>query len=431
MGVSRNAMNPLAPTHIWVPFESLGRLLLALLLGLFVGLEREWRGKDAGLRTFGLVSLLGAMGSMLGPGYALVSLGLVGVLVGFLNLQSMRAEKGTELTTSAALLVTALSGSLCGLGHTFTPTAVAVVTTGLLSYKERLADFGHSLTAEELRSAVLLGILTFAIYPVLPARPVDPWGLIAPRSAWMTVILIAGIGFANYVLWKLFGSRGIEFAGFLGGLVNSTVTVTELASRVGEAGGDLGSVAYRGVLLSVAAMSVRNAVLLGIFKPQALAVAGGSLGLMFIASAALALLGRRAPAPSSAEAPFTLKSPFSLRSALKFGLIFLGLQVLGALALSLFGRFGFYGVSLVGGFVSSASAVASAGMLAAADRVSVSVAGVGAVLASLASVTVNLILVARLSSSRDLVRRLAAATLVLLALGLAGAFLTARLTGAA
>jgi hypothetical protein len=39
------------------------------------------------------------------------------------------------------------------------------------------------LTAEELRSAILLGILVFAVYPVLPLHPVDPWGSIAPRVA--------------------------------------------------------------------------------------------------------------------------------------------------------------------------------------------------------------------------------------------------------
>ncbi len=248
-------MNPFAPTVTWVPFDSLARLLLALLVGLFVGLEREWRGKDAGLRTFGLVGLFMCIGSMLGTGYALAGIGMVGLLITFLNIQSMRADKGTELTTSAALLVTGLSGALCGVGHTITPVAIAVVTTGLLSWKERLAEFGHKLTAEELRLAVLLGILAFAIYPVLPTHSIDPWGLIEPRSAWITVILIAGIGFVNYVLWKLFGTRGIEFAGFLGGLVNSTVTVTELASRAGEAGDALEPVAYRGIMLSVAAMS--------------------------------------------------------------------------------------------------------------------------------------------------------------------------------
>jgi uncharacterized membrane protein (DUF4010 family) len=324
------------------------------------------------------------------------------------------------------MLVTGLSGALCGVGHTITPVAIAVVTTGLLSWKERLAEFGHRLTAEELRSAVLLGILAFAIYPVLPAHPVDPWGLISPRAAWITVILIAGIGFVNYVLWKLFGTRGIEFAGFLGGLVNSTVTVTELASRAGEAGDALGPVAYRGILLSVAAMCVRNALILGIFKPASLLVAAPCLGVMLLASFALALLGARPPSVASTEAPFAMKSPFSLRSALKFGLLFLVLQLLGALAQSLFGRFGFYGVSLAGGLVSSASAVASAAMLAASNRVSVPAAGVGAVLASLASVAVNVVLVARLSKSRALVRRVGLATLLLLALGLAGALVTAQ-----
>jgi uncharacterized membrane protein (DUF4010 family) len=367
------------------------------------------------------------MGSMLGAGYALMSMGLVGVLIVFLNLQSMRADKGTELTTSAALLVTGLSGALCGVGHTITPVAIAVVTTGLLSWKERLAEFGHRLTAEELRSAVLLGILAFAVYPVLPAHPVDPWGLIEPRTAWITVLLIAGIGFANYVLWKVFGTRGIEFAGFLGGLVNSTVTVTELASRAGEMGGELESVAYRGILLSVAAMSLRNAIVLGIFKPDALLVAAPTLGLMLLASGALALLSRPQTTQPSNERPLAIKSPFSLRSALKFGAIFLALQLIGSLGQSLFGRFGFYGVSLVGGCVSSASAVAAAAMLAAANKIPVAVAGVGSVLASLASAAINLVLVARLSKSRVLVRRVGLATLIVLALGLAGALVTARL----
>jgi uncharacterized membrane protein (DUF4010 family) len=422
-------MSELGPTITWVPFASLARLLLALLLGLFVGLEREWRGKEAGLRTYGLAAMLGALGSMAGLPYALVCLGLVGVLVVLLNVQSMRSSQGTELTTSVALLVTTMSGILCGLGHTITPVAVAVVTTALLSWKEYFAKFGHSLTAEEMRSAVLLGILAFAVYPVLPAHPVDPWGLIEPRAAWLTVVLIAAIGFANYVLWKLFGTRGVEFAGFLGGLVNSTVTVSELSSRVEETGGALADVAYRGVLLSIAAMTVRNALILGIFKPPVLLVAAGSLLVMLGASVAMALLARRPQLQAGEDKPLALKSPFSLRSALKFGLIFLILQVAGTVAQSTFGRFGFYAVSVVGGFVSSASAVAAAAMLASRDAIPASVAGVGAVLASLASAAVNVALVARFSGSRPLTVRTGVATVVIVLLGLAGALVTMRWTG--
>jgi uncharacterized membrane protein (DUF4010 family) len=422
-------MEPLLPTITWIPFAAMGRLTLALLVGLFVGLEREWRGKEAGLRTFGLVGLLGAMGGMLGTPYAITTLVLIGVLLVFLNLQGLRAGEGSELTTSAAMLVTCLSGVLCGLGHTFTPVAVGVVTAGLLSWKEYLAEFGHKLTVQELRSAILLGILAFAIYPVLPAHPIDPWGLIEPRAAWTTVILIAAIGFVNYVLWKLFGTRGIEFAGFLGGLVNSTVTVTELAVRVRESGPALVDVAYRGAVLSIAAMTVRNAVVLAIFERRALAVASGSLALMLSASVVLELLARSPSGPRASveERPLELTSPFSLRSALKFGVIFLALQVLGSLAQTLFGRFGFYFVSLLGGFVSSASAVAAAAMLAARGKISASDAGIGSVVASLASAAVNIVLVARFSRSPPLIRRLGIATLIVVGVGLAGAVATARL----
>lgn len=421
-------MNALAPTISWVPFESLARLTLALLLGLFIGFEREWRGKDAGVRTFGLVALLGSMAVMIGTAYALVTVGAVGLLVVFLNAQSMRMNQGTELTTSAALLVTVSSGVLCGLGHTITPVAVVVITTGLLSWKERLAEFGHRLTAEELRSAVLLGILAFAIYPVLPNRAIDPWGLIVPRIAWITVILIAGIGFANYILWKIFGTRGIEFAGFFGGLVNSTVTATELASRVAELGPAAESVAYRGLLLSVAAMALRNGVILSLFKWNALRVAAGALGAMLLASVGLAFFGAHAAPGSSQERPLLLTSPFSLRSVLKFAGIFLALEIVGSLAQTAFGTSGFYGVSLLGGLISSASAVASAAQLAAGGKISVTVAGVGAVLASLASGAVNFLMVARLSRSTSLVRRVGVATLLVLVVGVAGALVAAHLT---
>ena len=88
------------------------------------------------------------------------------------------------------------------------------------------------------------------------------------KPVWLTVILVAGIGFVNYVLWKIYGTRGVEVAGFLGGLVNSSVVVTELAKRVHETQGHLADVAYRGIILATAAMMVRNVVLLAILYPQ-------------------------------------------------------------------------------------------------------------------------------------------------------------------
>ena len=244
----------------WPYLPTLARLGLALAIGLFIGIEHERRHKEAGLRTFAFASVLGAVGGLLGDPFSWMALGSVAVLVVFLNIETIRTDEGAEITTSAALFVTSFAGLLAGQGHTFTPSALGIATAALLAWKEPLAGFSQALTESELRSAILLAILAFVVYPILPVGSIDPWQLVEPRAAWITVILIAALGFTNYVLLKLYGARGIEFTGFLGGLVNSTVTVAELAERASTNNGIFTNVAYRGVILATAAMLIRNAV---------------------------------------------------------------------------------------------------------------------------------------------------------------------------
>lgn len=396
----------------WPYLPSLTRLGLALILGVFVGLERERRGKDAGVRTFGFSALLGCLGSLLGQPYALLSLCLLGVLIVFLNWQRLRTNDTAELTTSIALLVAGFTGVLCGLGHTFTPVAVAVTTAALLAWKEPLKGFSLGLTEEELRSAILLALLTFVIYPALPNTAIDPWGLVEPRSAWATVVLVAGIGFVNYILWKLYGARGVELTGFLGGLVNSKVAITELTTRVAEAGDGLTVAAYRGVMFATAAMLLRNSVLLGLLSPRVLAYSAAPLAAMLLVCLVCAILPGKSSAVGAADTPvLQITSPFSLVAALRFGAIFLLLSIAGTLAQRLLGPVGFYGVSILGGLASSASSVTSAGVLAVNGHIGAVVAGNGVVLTTIASVIVNWPLVARIGKRKRLT------TMVGLALG--------------
>jgi uncharacterized membrane protein (DUF4010 family) len=417
---------PYAPT--------LARLALALAIGLFVGIERERRRKEAGLRTFAFAALLGAAGGLLGEPFALLALGLLGVLIVLLNIETIRTGEGAEITTSAALLVIGFAGVLAGQGRTFTPTLLGVGTAALLAWKEPLAGFSQTLSESELRSAVLLAILAFVVYPVLPSGSVDRWNLIDPRAAWVSVVLIAALGFVNYILLNLYGTRGIEFTGFLGGLVNSTVTITELANRVRESGGRLGDAAYRGVVLATAAMLVRNGIILGILAPAAFASASVPLALM-LGGTIVAALPRQtrsdaggAAATNDQDAPESdvprllsvMASPFSLMSALRFGLIFLVVQIAATLAERLLGEGGLYAVSAAGGVVSSASAVASAANLAAAGSLAPSIAGAGAVIATLASVIVDLPLIARFGHDRRFTRRSALLTGAIVVLGAVG-----------
>jgi uncharacterized membrane protein (DUF4010 family) len=407
---------------LWPYLPTLARLALALALGLLLGIERERRQKEAGLRTFAFASVLGAMGGLLGDSYALLAIALLGVLIVLLNMETIRTGEGSEITTSAALLVTGYIGVLAGKGHTFTPTALGVVTAALLAWKEPLAGFSRGVTDRELRSAILLAILGFVVYPVLPLGSVDPWRLIEPRAVWVAVILIAALGFANYVLLKLYGMRGIALGAFLGGLVNSTVAVTDLSKRTSEAGKRFAVEAYRGIILATAAMLIRNAVLLGLIAPAALLAAAVPLGLMLAGTLGVALVGQRGDASAAEHVSGgpEMASPFSLALALKYGLIFLALQVAGTLAQRSLGEAGFYAVSVVGGFVSSASAVASAANLASTGTLSPSVAAIGALLASVTSALVNLPIVARVAGDRALTRRVAVVLGALVVLGAVG-----------
>jgi uncharacterized membrane protein (DUF4010 family) len=345
---------------------------------------------------------------MSGDPYALLCLTLLGILIVFVNWQRLLTNQTAELTTSVALLVMGFAGILCGKGHTFTPAVIAILSAALLSWKEPLTDFSLGLTNAEMRSAILLSIITFVIYPVLPVKAIDPWHLIEPRASWMTVILIAALGFANYLLWKLYGAGGVMIGAFLGGLVNSTVAITDLSLRTKEGGEATIEMTYRGVMLATAAMIIRNMAILGLLAFHALFAVWVTLLTMLLACIGCAIFRRSSALSLSADgSTLRLESPFSMASALKFGFVFLVLSIAGALAKRFLGAWGFYAISFAGGLVSSASAVASAAILANHKEITPLVAGNGAVISSLASAIINGPLVARISNQRQLSRKIA------------------------
>src|SRR5699024_1849546 len=237
------------PDLEWPYLSTIIRLALALALGLFIGLERERRDKEAGLRTFGLAALMGAVGGLLGTPFAVAAIALLGILIVVLNVQSFLKVRKTELTTSVAFLLTGLTGVLCGLGHTLAPTAIAIITAALLAWKRPLSHFTLGLTEQELRSAIFLAILAFVVYPALPEGTIDKWHLIEPRTAWITVIVIAGLGFINYILWKLYGKRGVKLAGFLAGLVNSTIAIHNLVHQTEAKNEKLDTGTFQSIIL--------------------------------------------------------------------------------------------------------------------------------------------------------------------------------------
>src|SRR6202453_2492838 len=258
------------------------KMAVAVGIGMLAGMEREWSNKDVGVRTFAIVALLGMLASLIAQTVTVAALIGVFLMVAAMNTRSMLADRSLEITTSAALIVNYLLGVLVGLGHIFTPVAGAIVMTMLLAWKTELSRFAGGLQPSEIRSAVLLGLIGFVIYPVLPNRYVDPWQLFNPSDAWLSVIAIAGIGFVNYVLMRVFSTKGLYLGAVFGGLVNSSATVAEVSTRVQGAG--LTSKTTTLCLLTTIAMFARNLVLATLFSPATLAATLIPLLVMSVAA---------------------------------------------------------------------------------------------------------------------------------------------------
>lgn len=369
------------------------RIALALAIGLLVGFEREWSNKEAGIRTCALVALAGMVTALLGT--PLVLAGLVGVLVliVFINLHAMRAAQTVEITTSAMLLVLFFLGVLVGNGFYFLPVAAAIVATLLLSWKVELHRFAGKVAPNEVHSAIWLGLLAFVVYPLLPNRYIDRWQTVNPHALWIAVIVVAAVGFINYIFLRLYSAKGLYYSAVLGGLVSSTATLLELGASLrtmgaeAETGTGLRQMSVTVTLLATLAMFGRNLVLLAIFAPAGLPWAVPAL----VAMAALAsvLVWRQPRAPQLSGQQLKLDSPISLRRVAEFGLLFLAIQVAATLALRTWGHWGAYAIAVLGGFVNSASATAAVGEMAAHHTLGAVAAGVATVLASMASAVVN------------------------------------------
>ncbi|MBE7539131.1 MAG: MgtC/SapB family protein [Opitutaceae bacterium] len=405
----------------WPFLTVLSRLGMAVAMGLFIGLERE-HSQKRGVRTFALTGLLGGLGGMMGPVYGGAALLFVAITVGWMNHREMAQAGKLTLTTSMSLVLVAFTGILFGQGHVFTPSVAGIITAALLAWKNVINDFAIGLSDAELRSGILLAILTFIIFPVLPSQPVDPWGLVQPRENWASVIIIAGIGFVNYILLKLLGPRGMEITAFFGGLVNSRKVVVELGGRLGELGTGVQSSVHRGIILSTGAMILRNGLIVGIFSPIALPRCVLPLGLMLLVSIfrwwSRTLGSRQDPVPA-----LPLESPFKLWSALKFGLAFMVLNVLGALANRHFGSASFYFVSMSGGLISSASAITSAATLMAQHEIPTVIGVNGVILSTLTSILSNVPLIRGMIRPVATGSRICRDLIVMAAAGLAGMLL--------
>ncbi|MBX0325650.1 MgtC/SapB family protein [Halomicroarcula sp. F13] len=405
-------------------------LFIAGLLGMLLGLEREWSNKSAGIRTFTLTSLIGAAAMSLNDGVllalggvlVLIQGGLLGVrgLVSQFNKSINDPELGLSLTTSTSLLLAYAVGILVGAEHVLIGAIIGITSSFLLVLRGELHGFANQLSREEVRSAGEFAIIAFVVYPLLPGGTYGPWDAIDPKLVWMLVIAVSGIGFVNYTVMQRYGSMGIAVTGFFGGLVNSTAVIGEIAGRAKNNVG-ITRLAVGTILIADAAMAIRNLAIIVVFVPESAISVGLPLGLIAISGVALALYD----GDWEGELDVDFDSPFSSTSALKFGLLFLGVLILTAGAQRLFGTTGFLITSFLSGIVSSGTTTTTAVSLAANGQITPAVAAHGVLAGTLSSILVKIGFAA--SINRSLLKPVVRKSAYLSLIGIAGVIISVQL----
>ena len=219
-------------------------LLVAALVGMAVGVEREWSGHSAGpdgrfagARTFALLGTIGGFaGWFVRLGYPALATVIAagGVLLPIVAYWATMRRPGTTTdgtTEVAAVMVVAL-GLTAGLGLRTPASAAGAIIVVLLAEKSRLQQALQRIDANEMRAALLFAVLALVILPVLPSGSYGPYEAFRPRQLWTVVLMFSALNFVGYITRRLIGeTRGLGVTGLVGGFVSSTAVALGFSRR--------------------------------------------------------------------------------------------------------------------------------------------------------------------------------------------------------
>ena len=228
------------PTGLDIPFNQ----LVAALVGLAIGLEREWSGhttgpdaRFAGMRTF---TILGALGGITGwfvqtgvTWIAALLLGALFLLVVVAYATSVvRTGTTPDGTTEVAALAVVSIGLVAGLGFRAAASGAAALLVLLLSEKRQLHLLTQRVGQHDLRAAGMFAVMALVILPLLPNESYGPYDAFNPRRLWIVVLLFSGLNFAGYIARRIVGeTRGLGVTGFIGGFISSTAVSLNFSRR--------------------------------------------------------------------------------------------------------------------------------------------------------------------------------------------------------
>lgn len=377
-------------------------LLIAVLLGAFIGIERETAPRQesseeikyefvAGVRTHALIALLGGiLGLILKTAFFPVAWiilgGFMGIFIISYAFMSFRV-KAPGITSELAILFTLLTGLMITLNllplHII--VSLIIILSLILSKKESIHHWLQSIHRREIYALVSFAIISLVILPFLPQQTyslgevkffgniVSAYGishggwmdikLINPFTLWLVVVLICGVNLAGHLLNKFFEQKNAWlFASVAGGFVSSTATTITLAQKSKGATPSLTNALAAGTIASTLASFITLPIIISPFSMVFLIKATLLLLPMFVAGLAAILLilyyarlRQNTKELETINVDSLVKSKegekiFSFESALKFALFLFGVVIITRFALYFFGKSAFVISSLIAAF---------------------------------------------------------------------------------
>lgn len=348
----------------------IGNFLLALALGALIGLEREYaRYKKhahdyAGIRTFPLIALFGALsaffGELLNPWILVTGILLMGILIS-ISYFVLSRKKYHGATSEVAGFLTFFLGVLAYFSEIQLAVLLTVIITIILYSRTVLHQFAQHLKKEEMKSTLIFAVIAFVILPFLPNQGYGPYEVFNPFLTWLMVVLISGISFVGYILMKWFGEKGIEFTGILGGLASSTAITLSFAERSKQhehlyKALALGVILANGVMFGrvlFEVLLVNQTLFVHLLLPMLLLAAVTGFFSYYVWKRAKHVSER-----------IELKSPFALKPALKFAGVFALVLAFLTLANVYLSSKGVYLVSFLSGLADADAMALSLSQLA-------------------------------------------------------------------
>jgi uncharacterized membrane protein (DUF4010 family) len=390
---------------------ALERLGVALALGLLIGLERGWESRElpegsrvAGFRTFAIISLLGAVITLLSPdslvpfAAGLLALGAAGAL-GYWR-ESEHQHIG--LTTEIAALLTFGLGALAGKGEFIVASSTAVIVAILLGFKPELHRFLQRIEREELLATLRLLLISVVILPILPNRGFGPWQAVNPYRLWWLVVLVAGLSYVGYFGIKLLGrERGVLVSGLLGGLVSSTAVAVNF-SRLARDKPRNQALLASGVIVASATMFPRMLVMVAVVAPDlALSLFAPLLAAAIVPFAFGAwYVWRGSHQALDADEKLEPRNPLSLSSAIEFGLLLAVIMLMARAFGAWLGDRGLLAIGAISGLADVDAITVSVSSMFHAGQTAAAVATAAILTAAAVNTVVKAALVAAIGGAR-------------------------------